>query len=121
MTRFPLHGAGYITPSRSSKFQKGNQPLQLAANPPPASSASSVETQIFKPLHDLRSCRPYTHPWDSEDHGPGRAYRLPRASPGGPGSRPAHLADGTPRLGYGAPEATLQSRPRHILPSKAPV
>jgi hypothetical protein len=49
MTRFPLHGAGYITPSRSSKFQEGNQPLQLAANPLPASSASSVEPKFSNP------------------------------------------------------------------------
>ena len=121
MTRFPLHGAGYITPSRSSKVS-GKESATPAGGKPTTSELSFFRrTQIFKPLHDLRSCRPYTHPWDSEDHGPGRAYRLPRASPGGPGSRPAHLADGTPRLGYGAPEATLQSRPRHILPSKAPV
>jgi hypothetical protein len=120
MTRFPLHGAGYITRPAHQSFRKE---ISHSSWRQPTTSELSFfrRTQIFKPLHDLRSCRPYTHPWDSEDHGPGRAYRLPRASPGGPGSRPAHLADGTPRLGYGAPEATLQSRPRHILPSKAPV
>ena len=81
MTRFPLHGAGYITPSRSSKFQEGNQPLQLAAtyyqraqlHPSIPNFQTPPRPSIVSPLHPpmgLRGSRP----------GP----RL-RATPGQPG------------------------------------
>ena len=56
-------------------------------------------SENFKPLHDLRSCRPYTHPpWDSEDHGPGRAFR-PTPAPLEPSGQPGltRLRPSTPR------------------------
>ena len=74
--------------------------LQLAATETNFHELTLLDvSEIFKPLHDLRSCRPYTHPtWDSEDHGPGRAFR-PTPAPLEPSGQPGltRLRPSTPR------------------------